>query len=116
TRERMPVSTAPHHPSHTHPTADRSDFRNVLISGTKLGGIITAAVVLYLLVARVNPPVLRAWLGVVLVLAGGTAAAFMPARWCVSRNVEGIAGAAAVGLWGSVVFAVLDIAILRPLH
>jgi hypothetical protein len=32
----------------------------------------------------------------------------------VSRTAEGIAGAAAIGLWGTVVFMAIDIVLLRP--
>ncbi|HUL50194.1 MAG TPA: hypothetical protein VLT79_09295, partial [Gemmatimonadales bacterium] len=96
---------------------DRSDFRTVVTGGTKLGLIVSAAVVLYLAAARHAPEGgLRIALEGVLVLLGGAAAAFLPGLWCASRSVEGIAGAAALGLWGTVVFAVIDVAVLRPLH
>jgi hypothetical protein len=98
-------------------TTDRSDFRSIVTNGTKLGVLIAGAVVLYLLVARfVNAPVLRDALEMVLVLAAGTAAALLPARLVAARNVDGIAAGAALGLWSTVVFAVLDLAILRPFH
>src|SRR5438034_935523 len=35
---------------------------------------------------------------------------------CTARNAEGIAGAAAMGLWGTVVFSVIDIVLLRPVR
>jgi len=96
---------------------DRSDFRTIITGGTKLGLIVAAAVVLYLAAGRYAPEGgLRTGLLALLVLLGGTAAAFLPGLWCASRSVEGIAGAAALGLWGTVVFAVIDIAVLRPLH
>ncbi|HUK19929.1 MAG TPA: hypothetical protein VLV45_00055 [Gemmatimonadales bacterium] len=96
---------------------DRSDFRTVVIGGTKLGLLVSAAVVLYLSVARYAPDGgVRVGLEALLVIAGGTAAAFLPGFWCAARSVEGIAGAAGLGLWGAVVFAVIDIAVLRPLN
>ena len=98
-------------------TADRSDFRTVLTSGTKVGLTTVAAVVLFLLVAKRFPPgSVRDGVETMLVLAAGTAATFLPGRWSVARSVEGIAGAAAIGLWGTIVFAIVDIALLRPLH
>src|SRR2546427_11407566 len=36
-------------------TTDRSDFRTVMVSGTKMGALTAAAVVLFLLVARFAP-------------------------------------------------------------
>lgn len=101
----------------TPTTIDRSDFRTVVTGGTKLGLITAGAVVLYLLVAKHVPAgAAQSVAQAVLVLGAGFAAALLPGYWCAARNVEGIAGAAAVGLWGSVVFAAIDIAVLRPLH
>ncbi len=97
---------------------DRSDLRTVLTGGTRVGLGIAAAVVLYLLSAKDLPAAggVRAGVETLLVLAAGTAAAFLPGTWCVARNVEGIAGAAATGLWGTIVFSIVDIALLRPLQ
>ena len=99
-------------------TTDRSDFRTVVTGGTKVGLITAAAVVLYLLVAKHLPGGNGARSGVetLVVLAAGVAAAFLPGLWCAARNAEGIAGAAAMGLWGTIVFSVVDIALLRPLN
>src|SRR3989442_9242248 len=98
-------------------TTDRSDFRTVVTGGTKVGLITAAAVVLYLLVAKHLPGGNGARSGVetLVVLAAGVAAAFLPGLWCAARNAEGIAGAAAMGLWGTIVFSVIDIVLLRPL-
>src|SRR2546427_4061342 len=95
-------------------TTDRSDFRTVITGGTKLGLITAAAVVLYLLAAKHLPPTAGGRSGVetLVVLAAGGAAAFLPGLWCAARHAEGIAGAAAVGLLGAIVFSVIDIALL----
>src|SRR5438445_11442093 len=50
----------------------------------------------------------------VVVLATATLVSFLPALWVVARGIEGIAGAAAVGLWGTIVFTAIDIVVLRP--
>ena len=97
-------------------TTDRSDFRTVLTGGTKVGLGTAAAVVAYVAVAKYLPAAgLRGVVEALIVLAAGTAAAFLPGLWCVARSVEGIAGAAAMGLWGTVVFSAVDIVLLRPL-
>src|SRR2546429_3942715 len=57
-----------------------------------------------------SPPLFRS----LVVLAAGTAVSFLPALLTQARHVEGIGGAAAIGLWGSVVFTAIDIAVLRP--
>src|SRR6266700_3382579 len=99
----------------TSATMDRSEFRHVLLSGTIVGVVTAAAVILYLLVARlVSPGMVTSLLETVLVLAGGVAAAFLPGFFAGSRTVQGIASAAAIGLWGTVVFMAIDIILLRP--
>src|SRR6266513_1724933 len=63
---------------------DRSDFRTVTVGGVLVG------------------------------LVTGVAVAFFPAHWTAARGTEGIAGAAAVGWVGTVVFSAIDIVLLRP--
>jgi hypothetical protein len=96
---------------------DRSDVRTVLTGGTKVGLATAVSVVLFLWVSRHVPAggSLRGGVEALLVLAAGTAVTFLPGRWCAARSVEGIAGAAGMGLWGALVFSVVDIVVLRPL-
>ncbi|HEY7193842.1 MAG TPA: hypothetical protein VH439_08875 [Gemmatimonadales bacterium] len=96
-------------------TADRSDFAHLLTSGTIVGAAIAVTVILFLLVSRNLPAgILTSVLLMLIVLAGGVAAAFLPAFFASSRTVQGIASAAAIGLWGTVVFMAIDIVLLRP--
>ena len=97
-------------------TTDRSDFRHIIGSGTKLGAAAAIAVIAYLAVSRLVPAgTLQALLQTAVVLAAAVAAAFLPAQWTTARGTQGIAGAAAVGLWGTIVFMAIDIIVLRPL-
>jgi len=99
----------------TSATIDRSEFRHVLLSGTIVGVITAAAVIVYLLVARLlSPGIVAGLLETVVVLAGGVAAAFLPGFFAGSRTTQGIASAAAIGLWGTIVFMAFDIVLLRP--
>jgi len=100
------------------PTAtDRSDFRTVMIAGAKTGALIGLAVVAFLVVTRtLGPGAARAVLQTLIVLAAATAAAFLPPFWAAPRTTEGVAGSAAIGLWGTIVFSVIDIALFRPLR
>src|SRR6266567_8866553 len=101
----------------TSATMDRSEFRHVLLSGTIVGVVTAAAVILYLLVARLlSPGMVTSLLETVLVLAGGVAAAFLPGFFAGSRTTQGVASAAAMGLWGTIVFMAIDIILLRPLR
>src|SRR2546428_12577075 len=99
----------------TSATIDRSEFRHVLLSGTIVGVITAAAVIVYLLVARLlSPGIVTSLLETLLVLAGGVAAAFLPGFFASSRTTQGVASAAAIGLWSTIVFMAIDIILLRP--
>jgi len=98
--------------------SDRSDFRTVTLGGAKLGVLTAVAVVLFLAVSRFVPATggVRGGIEALIVLAAGVAASFLPAQWAAARQVEGIAGAAAMGLVGTVVFMAIDIVVLRPFN
>ena len=102
-------------PSTTTAAPDRSEFRHILLSGTIVGAVTAAAVVLFLLVSRVLPAgIVASLLLVIIVLAAGVAAAFLPGFFAASRTTQGVASAAAMGLWGTIVFMAIDIVLLRP--
>lgn len=95
-------------------TTDRSEFKHVLGSGTKVGIITGVGVIASLLVTRLMPAGLpRELVFSIVVLGTGVLVSLLPAHWAVSRNTEGIAGAAAIGLWGTVTFMAIDIVLLR---
>lgn len=99
----------------TSATVDRSEFRHILLSGTIVGVVTGVMVILYLVVSRLLPPgLVTSLLQAVLVLAGGVSAAFLPGYLASSRSVQGVASAAAIGLWGTIVFMAIDIILLRP--
>ena len=96
---------------------DRSDFRTVMIAGAKIGALIGFAVVVFLVVTRaLGPGAARAAAQTLVVLAAAAAAALLPPFWAAPRTTEGVAGSAAIGLWGTIVFSVIDIALFRPLR
>src|SRR5258706_2483639 len=107
----MTAGTAPSAPN----AIDRSDLRYILLGGTRVGFAIGAAVIIYLLVSRRVPDgIAQALLQTVVVIAAAVAATFLPAQWTTARGTEGIAAAAAVGLWGTIVFMAIDVIVLRP--
>src|SRR2546422_8959712 len=85
-------------------STDRSDFRTVMVSGTKLGALTAAAVVLFLLVARFVPDTggARRGLEALLVLAAGGVAGFLPRRRGAGPPPRGGARGAANGPWGTI--------------
>lgn len=98
----------------TAPPIDRSDVRHVLVSGTKVGLGVAAGIALLLAVGRFVPAgVVRVALDTLIVLAIGVIAGLLPGRWVAPRSTDGVAAAAAIGLWGTVVFSAVDIIVLR---
>jgi hypothetical protein len=96
--------------------SDRSDFRTVTVGGAGIGLVTGVAVVAFLAVSRLLPDAggLRGAVEALIVLGTGIAVAFLPAAWTAARGAEGIAGAAAIGLVGTVVFSAIDIVLFRP--
>jgi len=93
--------------------SDRSDFRTVTTGGAAVGVLTAVAVVAFLAASRLLPDV-RGGVESLIVLVAGITVAFLPAQRTGARGVDGIAGAAAVGLVGTVVFSAIDIVLLRP--
>lgn len=94
---------------------DRSEFRHILFSGTIVGGVTAAAVIVYLFIARLLPAgILAGVLEAIVVLAAAVLAAFLPGFFASARTVQGVASAAAIGLWGTIVFMAIDVILLRP--
>jgi hypothetical protein len=113
--QRMTAGTTP--ATSTPSTIDRSDLRHILVSGTKVGVTIAVAVIVFLAVSRIIPAgIVRALLQTIVVLAAAVAASLLPAYWATARTTQGIASAAAIGLWGTIVFMAIDIILLRPFH
>jgi hypothetical protein len=96
--------------------SDRSDFRTVTVGGAKIGVATAVTVVLFLAASRLIPDVggLRGGVEALIVLTAGVVLSFLPGEWTAARSTEGIAGAAALGLVGTVVFSAIDIGLLRP--
>src|SRR2546427_2132570 len=98
-------------------STDRSDFRTVMVSGTKMGALTAAAVVLFLLVARFVPDTggARRGLEALLVLAAGVLPGFPPRRRAAAPPAAGVARAAPNGLWGTIGFMAFGILRLAAL-
>ena len=94
---------------------DRSDFRTVTVGGALVGLVTGVAVVLVVAASRnLAGDAVRGGVEAMVVLAAAVVVAFFPAHWTAARGTEGIAGAAAVGWVGTVVFSAIDIVLLRP--
>jgi len=84
--------------------------------GGALVGLVTGVAVVLVVAASRNlaGDAVRGGVEALVVLAAAVVVAFFPAHWTAARGTEGIAGAAAVGWVGTVVFSAIDIVLLRP--
>jgi hypothetical protein len=104
----------------TSAVATRDDFDVthltwVLRNGIKLGLIEAVFVFLYSLADRFLPQPIELIVCAIILLAGVAAVVTLPGLWTKPRTIEGIAGAAGIGLVAAVTFMLVDVAILQPL-
>lgn len=79
-----------------------------------LGAIESIVVVLMSLITRLTGGVVEAVIGGIVLLAGLTLVTTLPGIWTRARTIEGIAGAAGIGLAAAAVFLMFDVALLQP--
>jgi hypothetical protein len=94
---------------------DRTELPNLLISGVKLGVTTAVLVALFLAVSRNLSGMAAEVVEVALVLGVGLCMALLPAQWTSARHTEGIAGAAGIGLFSTIVFMAIDVLVFRPI-
>jgi hypothetical protein len=93
---------------------DLTDLPYVLRSAVTLGVITAAVVVAMSFITRYLAGGAEFGLGAVVLVAGLAAVTFMPGNWTKPRTIEGIAGAAGLGLAAAIVFLVIDVSLLQP--
>jgi len=93
---------------------DLTDLPYVLRSAVTLGVITAAVVAAMSFITRYLAGGAEFGLGAVVLIAGLAAVTFMPGNWTKPRTIEGIAGAAGLGLAATVVFLVIDVSLLQP--
>ena len=98
----------------TSPT-DHTELPHVLRSGVQLGILQAVLVAAFgLLQPRLAGSAELVVLGLILVVGLGATIA-LPGTWTKARTIEGIAGAAGIGLLAAVAFLLADVAILQPI-
>ena len=95
-------------------TYDVTALPHVLRRALVLGAITAIVVVLLSFITRLTSGVVETAAGGLVLLAGLTAVTVLPGLWTRARTIEGIAGAAAIGLAATVVFLLIDVALLQP--
>ncbi len=93
---------------------DLTDLPYVLRSAVTLGVITAVVVVAMSFITRFLSGAAELGLGAIVLVAGLTAVTFLPGSWTRPRTIEGIAGAAGIGLAATVVFLVIDVSVLQP--
>lgn len=95
---------------------DRTDLPNLLRAGVKLGLLHSVLVAAFaLLQVRLEGTAELAVCGLIL-LIGIAASIVLPGQWTGARTIEGIAGAAGIGLAAAWTFLVVDVTLLQNLH
>ena len=96
-------------------SADHTELPHVLRSGVQLG-ILQAVLIgaFGLLQPRLTGSLELIGLGAILIV-GIAATIALPGSWTNARTIEGIAGAAGIGLCAAVVYLLVDVAILQPI-
>jgi len=100
---------------HPKTTADHTDLPYVLRASVKLGLLESLAVLVIGLASRYLGGLTEQAVLLVLVTAGVLAVTFLPGLWTRAETVEGISGAAGIGLAAAVVFLIVDVALFQPL-
>jgi hypothetical protein len=94
---------------------DRTDVPHIVRTSVQLGVLECIFVVLMSLVSRfLGGPVETVLLGLLLVV-GLALVSGLPGIWTRARTIEGIAGAAGIGLGAAGVYLLVDVALLQPL-
>jgi len=93
---------------------DVTDVPSIVNGAVKLGLLECGLVLLISLVSHLLPNgVLQTVILAVLVVIGLAAVSLLPGLWTRARTIEGIAGAAGIGLGAAVVFLLVDVTVLQ---
>jgi hypothetical protein len=96
-------------------TQDRTDVGNLLRSGLKLGLLQSVFIAVFaVLQVRLEGTIELVVCGLIFLLALALTLV-LPGLWTGARTIEGIAGAAGIGLAAALVFMVVDVALFQPI-
>jgi hypothetical protein len=92
---------------------DATDVPSIVVGSVKLGLLETVLVLLFSLASRFLGGVVETIVGSLIVLVGLAAVTMLPGVWTRARTIEGIAGAAGIGLGAAWVFLLIDVMLLQ---
>lgn len=96
-----------------HGDYDQTDVPSIVRGAVVLGLLEAAVVLLFSVVNRLLDGPVETILLAMILLAGVGAVTLLPGTWTRARTIEGIAGAAGIGLAASVVFLLVDVVLLQ---
>ena len=99
--------------THTTSVHDRTDVPWIVVGALKLGLLESVVVLLFSLAMRALGGPIETVVCSLLLLAGTAAVALLPGIWTRARTIEGLAGAAGIGLGATLVFLLVDVALLQ---
>ncbi|MFL5403369.1 MAG: hypothetical protein ACJ8BF_11195 [Gemmatimonadales bacterium] len=92
---------------------DATAVPEIVLGSIKLGLIEAVVVLLFSLASRFLGGVLETLVSAVVLLIGLAAVTMLPGLWTRPRTIEGLAGAAGIGLGAAGVFLLVDITLLQ---
>jgi len=94
---------------------DRTDVPGILRAGAKLGLLQSVFIAVFaVLQVRLEGTIELLVCGLIFLVALATTIV-LPGQWTAARTIEGIAGAAGIGLAAALVFMLVDVALFQPL-
>jgi hypothetical protein len=94
---------------------DRTDVPHIVRRSTQLGIIEAVFVLLASFITRYLDGIAETIPLAIVVLLGLALVSGLPGLWTRARTIEGIAGAAGIGLGATFVFLLVDVALLQPI-
>jgi hypothetical protein len=97
-------------------TADSTELRHIVRSGGQLGVLQSVLIGGFALIQPRVEGVLELVICGAILVVGIAATIALPGIWTKALTIEGIAGAAGIGLIATAVYLVIDMAVLQPLQ
>lgn len=96
-------------------TVDRTDVPHIVRTSIQLGLLESMFVLVLSLITRFTDGIVETVLLAIVLVMGLALVAGLPGIWTRARTIEGIAGAAGIGLGATFVYLLVDVALLQPI-
>lgn len=94
--------------------SERDDLALIVRRAVVLGVFTAVIVVLMSFITRLTGGLVEALLGGTVLAVGVYVVTFLPGQWTNASTIDGISAAAGIGLAATVVFLLIDVALLQP--